>query len=145
VGDSWLSVTKIIGLAMVPVYVAAALSFGLLFTAMVSSATFQSGTTQKSDYIEIKDNTITMFGTEFTVVGTPVGPTPVADLKKLGGGFIGQLVMQMAALGILWFAVMAALKSSEVTAEAAKPVSEFGGQIGGLIKSLPKYAPIIPT
>lgn len=51
----------------------------------------------------------------------------------------------MAALCILWFAVMAALKGSEITKEAAAPIESFGNDIGSLMKSLPKYAPIIPT
>ena len=51
----------------------------------------------------------------------------------------------MAALCILWFAVMAALKGSEVTKEAAAPIESFGKDIGSVIKSLPKYAPVIPT
>lgn len=40
---------------------------------------------------------------------------------------------------------MAALKGSEVTKEAAEPIASFGADIGKLMQSLPKYAPIIPT
>ncbi len=36
-GDKWLSIGNIIGLAMVPVYVAGALAFGLVFTSAVST------------------------------------------------------------------------------------------------------------
>ena len=58
---------------------------------------------------------------------------------------IGKLIIQIAGLVILWFAVMAALKSNEVTKEASEPIASFGDQIGGLLKKLPQYAPIIPT
>lgn len=147
-GDKWLSVTHIIGLALVPVYVAAALSFGLIFTSMVTTTKFDG---IASDYVKIdagatKEKTVmTVFGTEYTVKGTPVGTQTYKDGKTIGGGFIGQIVMQFAALGVLWFAVMAALKGSEITKEAAAPIEKFGGEIGSLIQSLPKYAPIIPT
>ena len=53
--------------------------------------------------------------------------------------------MQIAGLAILWFAVMAALKSNEVTKEASEPIAKFGNDIGGILKKLPQYAPIIPT
>lgn len=48
-GDKWLSVSSIIGLAMVPVYVAAALSFGLIFTSAVTT-TKLAGT--ESNYVK---------------------------------------------------------------------------------------------
>lgn len=148
-GDSWLSVSSIVGLAMVPVYVAAALSFGLIFTSAVTTTTFDGSsesTYMKVDNSSTPDNQImTIFGTKYTVKGTPVGTTLGKDAKSLGGGFIGQLAMQIVALCVLWFAVMAALKGSEVTKSAAEPISKFGGEIAGLVQSLPKYAPIIPT
>jgi hypothetical protein len=55
------------------------------------------------------------------------------------------LIIYFLALAVLWIAVTAAINSSEITKEAAQPVAEFGNQIGGIIKKLPQYAPIIPT
>lgn len=147
-GDSWLSVTNIISLAMVPVYVAAALSFGLIFTSLVTTTTFQG--VKESPYISTEGSTekvqkIVAFGTTYNVTGVPVGTSTYKDAKAVGGGFIGQLIMQIAALCILWFAVTAALKGSEITKQAAAPIENFGNEIGKLTMSLPKYAPIIPT
>jgi hypothetical protein len=146
-GDDWLSVGSIIGLAMVPVYVAAALSLGLVF---ISAASSTDLTVKKSDYVTEVTMTpekqeITVLGTKFIVLGTPVWANTATDIKTLGGGFIGGLLIKIAALCILWFAVMAALKGSKITQEAAEPISKFGGEIGGLLKKLPQYAPIIPT
>lgn len=53
--------------------------------------------------------------------------------------------MYFIALAILWLAVQGAINSNEITKEAAQPVADFGNQIGGIIKKLPQYAPIIPT
>jgi hypothetical protein len=146
-GDDWLSVGSIIGLAMVPVYVAAALSLGLVF---ISAASSTDLTVKKSDYVTEVSMTpekqeITVLGTKFTVLGTPVWANTAADIKTLGGGFIGGLLIKIAALCILWFAVMSALKGSKITQEAAEPISKFGGEIWSLLKKLPQYAPVIPT
>ena len=81
-GDKWLSVSSIIGLAMVPVYVAAALSFGLIFTSAVTKTNF---TEIKSDYVDTTGGTLKIFGTEFKVIGSPVGPKFYEDDKALGG------------------------------------------------------------
>ncbi len=40
---------------------------------------------------------------------------------------------------------MAALKSSDITKEASEPIAKFGSDIGGILKKLPQYAPVIPT
>lgn len=73
-GDDWLSVGKIIGLAMVPVYVAAALSLGLVF---ISAASSTNLTVRESSYVtDVKmtaeKQELTVLGTKFTVLGTPV-------------------------------------------------------------------------
>jgi hypothetical protein len=81
-GDKWLSVSSIIGLAMVPVYVAAALSFGLIFTSAVTKTNF---TAIKSDHVKTGSGTITMFDTEFKVIGNPVGPKFYEDATTVGG------------------------------------------------------------
>ncbi len=69
----------------------------------------------------------------------------MGDATTFAGGFLGKLIINIIALGVLWFAVMAALKGSEITKEAAAPIASFGEEIGKLAKKLPQYAPIIPT
>lgn len=65
--------------------------------------------------------------------------------KHFGLSAIGQLMINVLGLIVLWIAVMAALKSNKITEEAVKPVAEFGESIGKLMKSIPKMIPIIPT
>jgi hypothetical protein len=48
-------------------------------------------------------------------------------------------------IGMLWIAVMAALRQSEITKAAVEPIAQFGNQVGKLAAQAPMYAPIIPT
>lgn len=50
--------------------------------------------------------------------------------------------MQILGIVVLWMAVMVALKSNEITAEAVKPISDFGSSMGKLAMDMPKYVPI---
>jgi hypothetical protein len=146
--DSWLSVWKIIGLAMVPVYVAAALSLGLVFISALSSTNLTVTPSEYVKNVDFKDPSnqkMTVLWTEYIFKWSPVGASYAKDAATLWGGVIGGFLIKIAALCILWFAVMAALKWSDITKEAAEPISKFGGEIGGLLKKLPQYAPIIPT
>ena len=67
---------------MVPVYVGAALSFGLIFT---SAGTVTNFTNLKSDYVDTTPDTMTIFGTTFKVTGNPVGPKFIGDKQAMGG------------------------------------------------------------
>lgn len=68
--------------------------------------------------------------------------TTGAAAVKLGATAIGKIVVSILAIVVLWMAVMVALKSSEITAEAVKPIAEFGGSMGKLALDMPKYMPI---
>ena len=96
-GDKWLTIPNIIGLAMVPVYVAAALAFGLVFLSAIKN-TALTGT--ESSYVKVENTdgkqTIDAFGTKYTIVGKPVGTAVKDDAIGLGGGFIGTLIIQIA-------------------------------------------------
>jgi hypothetical protein len=144
-GEKWLSVPKIISLAMVPVYVSAALAFWLVF---ISAIWWAKMPTSEGAVVKIDKNTMTAFGTEYEVKWTPLwsgnNVNGSAD-TSLSGNVFWQLIIYFLALAVLWIAVTAAINSSEITKEAAQPVAEFGNQIGGIIKKLPQYAPIIPT
>ncbi len=83
---------------MVPVYVAAALAFGLVFLSAIKNTTL-TGT--ESSYVTIKDSkpdrqTMTIFGTDYEIIGKPVGTNFVSGASNLGSGFIGTLVIQIA-------------------------------------------------
>ncbi len=85
------------------------------------------------------------------VTGVPIGQvaqgaTSATGMAAQGAGLaasaIGKIIVDVLALIVLWMAVMAALKSNEITKQAVDPIAQFGSSIGGLIKDLPKHVPI---
>lgn len=52
------------------------------------------------------------------------------------------MIIEILSIIVLWMAVMVALKSSEITAEAVKPIADFGSSMGKLAMDMPKYMPI---
>ena len=122
------SIKEFIALAMVPVYVSAALAFGLVFI-MVA----WSGINQNSD----KENTIEAWGFSLTLIGV------LWDSED--GSTIWQLIVQVFWIVILWIAVMAALRSSETTRAVVEPIAAFWKSVWELAAKAPTYAPIIPT
>ncbi|MDD4151145.1 MAG: hypothetical protein PHR68_00865 [Candidatus Gracilibacteria bacterium] len=138
-----------LGLAMVPVYVALALSFGLLFS-FVATQGLSNGV-QSTGGNELKDNKITIAGSTLTISGSflssnsgDTGKNVVGGILSGGAGAVSQLVINLIALAILWMSVMAALKSSDITASVVQPIAAFGESIGKTAMKLPQYAPIFP-
>ncbi len=161
--DSWFmewkfSFTELIALTLVPVYVAASLSFWLLFlfvawqwlsgdTSMHSSI-FNISSDDKTSKIELlwwSDWNWITFEMEWTFANSW---TP--DLNKVNTLFdsfkwwIWSIVMQLFALVILWISVMASMNQSKITWEIIKPFVEFWDAVWWLIKKSPTFAPIIP-
>jgi hypothetical protein len=145
-----------VSLAMVPVYAAAALGFGLLFLKMVESApiiaensSFFSDATGNESTTTFKMGGKEKF-VEIEVQGLPTGISEGAAKTgnvagkgvALAGSAIGKIIVDVLGLVVLWLAVMAALNSSEITKQAVSPISEFGASMGKLIKSLPQHTPI---
>ncbi len=154
---------------MVPVYTSAALVFGLIFILLArayapASDTGGSMAGKSSGIItihacEAKDGgekesldqcqVIQLADTKLTIRGMPVGfgigNEGAKDVANLAMGFFGSLFLNILVLIVLWVAVMAALKSNDITSSAVQPIADFGDQIGKLMKDLPKYAPIIPV
>lgn len=52
------------------------------------------------------------------------------------------MIIEILSIIVLWMAVMAALKSSDITKEAVAPISDFGSSIGKMAMNMPKYMPI---
>lgn len=150
------SVGKLISLALVPVYVSAALAFGLVFISMARNLTIDVSNGQPNKGIvelnkcegqgcqsmKLGDMTIEMKGIPAGIGG---GNILLEDAKNLGFGLMGYLIINLLALAVLWMSVMAALRSNEVTKGAVDPIAKFGDSIGELMKSMPKYVPIIPA
>lgn len=130
-GEAKFSVSEFISLAMVPVYVSAALSFGLVFL-FVASQWIQETWNGSADV-----NTLDLWGFKISIFWEQGnGKTEKSTLARL--------IIQLFGLAMLWIAVMAALKQSETTKKITAPIAQFWGQVGSLVASAPMYAPIIP-
>lgn len=150
------TVKEFISLALVPVYVSAALAFGLMFLWLVMGTTSQWTTWTdgklKSDVVDItttKSTTTFAFwnadqGIKFTTIGllTPEVKSWTSKALDLGKWVIGTIIMNILALVILWMAVMAALGASKITEAAVAPIKWFGDEIGKLAMKAPQYIPI---
>jgi len=150
----WQWITKnfnlhdFISLAFVPVYVAWALTFWLIFL-HTAGKWFSSQWAKVDSLVKIEWNTLKVWNNTFTA-----GPIKtVGDIGKeiKGGALFGwftwpiwAMILEMLGLAVLWVAVMATLKRSKVTANITSPISEFWDQIGRLISKAPTYAPILP-
>jgi len=139
-----------ISLALVPVYVSAALSFGLLFI-MVSSHGMQ-------DWNFLSKCSWEPFNIQWEKAQS-------AECMKIGWFTFGikwahswntswswdfswafwKLIMELFGIVILWIAIMTALKQSEITNKITQPIQEFWWNVWNLIAKSPMYAPIIPT
>ena len=142
-----LTVKEFISLAMVPVYVSAALSFGLMFLSLVmnpanywstdSIAKIKSDTKGEQSFKLWWEN-----GVMLTTKGDPNLMDWLNGAFQTGQGLIGSVIMGFLALAILWMAVMAALGSSKITEAAVAPIKWFGDEIGKLAMKAPQYIPI---
>ncbi|MBW7955032.1 hypothetical protein H3C61_04440 [Candidatus Gracilibacteria bacterium] len=150
IGGGKFSLTEFISLAMVPVYVSAALAFGLLFIFSAGNAMKNSSTTPQSGgkpIIEDGGKVINFGGFSYTLKGAVNDGGTKEQIKKLIGGFqgtFGTLILQVFGLAILWMAVMAAINQSKITQTVADPFKQFGDSIGSLAMKAPTYAPILP-
>lgn len=171
--DGKFSISQFLWLAMVPVYVSAALGFGLLFI-FVAWQNFESTETD-SLVIEFRDDRSNL-DSSWTYVWPENGEVtksyitlfPNADwwwynvsyewgnmwgiaLWDLDGllGWLKwtfwSLLLQLFGLWILWVAVISAANWSKVTQQVVQPFADFWKSIGDLVMKSPTYAPIIPT
>ncbi len=122
---------EFIALAFVPVYVAAALAFGLTFILVASTGLKE--TTSEDDM-----DTLNAWGFSISIVGAHWdGEEEVSVIWKL--------IVELFGVVILWIAVMAALKQSATTKAIIEPIVSFWESVGKLAAASPTYAPIIPT
>lgn len=133
-------IKEFISLAFVPVYVSAALAFGLLF---IFAAAHSLTSNNNSTWRQILNwESLTFGGFTYTFEGWgPVGAQAKEGLGKLIGdakGTVGTLMLQVLGLAILYMALMAALKQSSITASVLDPFEK----IWGLIAKSPLYMPI---
>ena len=116
---------------MVPVYVSAALSFGLVFVLVASEGIKQNAMDGKGERIEVGGFSLEIKGAHGS------GKTEASPIAKM--------MIQIFGVVILWIAVMAALKQSQTTEQITEPIRAFGNSVGEIAMKAPTYAPIIPS
>lgn len=143
-----LSIKEFISLAMVPVYVSAALAFGLMFLSLVMNKDGYGKVGMVAKIESTKQSGQQKFqiggekGMTLTTIGDPNTMDTLDASFGTGQGLIGSVIMGFLAIVILWMAVMAALGASKITEAAVKPIADMGNQVGSLAKSAPQYIPI---
>lgn len=151
------NIKQFISLALVPVFAMLALTFGLLFMYIVWTW-MTSWNKDKIDNVSIKDewgkSIITIWWQSndwkdwfnLSIIGSPANPQNITDFWKSiwndALGVIWTLIMKIFGIVVLWWAVMAALRSNEITKAIVEPLHAFGNQVWGLVTKAPQYAPI---
>ena len=123
------SIKEFVSLALVPVYVSAALAFWLVFILVAWSGI--------EKWQEESKNTLEAWGFSITIIW--------AFAETSEKSVIWKLIVKIFWLVILWLAVMAALRSSETTRAVVEPIAAFWKSVWELAAKAPTYAPIIPT
>lgn len=161
--DGKFSISEFISLAMVPVYVSAALAFWLVFIFVAGTSFSEKG--DSSGFIDFKEVTSEDYksstwstftaeagkGTRITVLWkfqldmygdiSTSGSQTDGLFEVMKSGF-WTLLMQLFGLAVLWVAVMTAINQSKITQAVVEPIAGFGKQVGGLIQKAPQYAPV---
>lgn len=156
---------QFVSLAMVPVYTMLALTFWLLFIFvvwqwMVSGNTSNSFSWLKSVKIDSNDetntSTLTIWSSEkedekfkLTIKWAAANEdniTKIWERVKTEWNWwlwvIWTLIMKIFGIVILWWAVMAALRSNDVTKAVVEPLHAFGTQVWQLAAKSPQYMPV---
>lgn len=124
------SIKEFISLALVPVYVSAALAFGLVFI-LVASTWLEREVLPEDETMQIGWFSLTLTGAHGD------GEVEVSIIWKL--------IVEIFGVVILWIAVMAALGASNTTKNIVEPIQQFWNSVWELAMKAPTYAPIIPN
>jgi len=129
--ESKFTPKEFIALAFVPVYVAAALAFGLTFIMVASEGIKQNASTDDMDTLNAGWFSLSIIWAHGS------GPEEVSVIWKL--------IVELFGVVILWIAVIAALNTSATTKAIIAPITAFWASVWKLAAAAPTYAPIIPT
>lgn len=136
VWETKFSIKGFVDLALVPVYVSAALSFWLVFLFIASNGMVTSGA--------LTDGRLEVWWTWIQFEWEFWDTQKDWALFAWGWSAIGKMIVEIFWIVILWIAVMAALRSSETTRAVVEPIAAFGKSVWELAAKAPTYAPIIP-
>ena len=134
---------EFIALTLTPVYAMLALSFWIFFI-FVSWKWMTWVTTD----LTVKDKEVKIWDFTLTVEWAVSNDLSVTDFLKTIWDWalwvIWALILKIFWIVVLWWAVMAALKQSQITQEIIMPISEFGKNVWELATKIPQYTPILP-
>jgi len=138
------SLKEFINLALVPVYVSAALSFGLIFIFIVSDWMTWAGNWNSTLGLSDSWVTINIWVLKYSINGSILSSAKewTESLMWKLKWWSGTLIMSLMWIAILWMSVMAALKSSTITWNIVEPIAWFWKSIWELAMKSPQYAPI---
>lgn len=133
--ETWekFNIKEFISLALVPVYVSAALAFGLVFI-LVAAKWITLQNPDEPDTLSAGGFTLTMIWAQWW-----------SESGVESGSVIWKLIVQIFWVVILWISVMAALWASKTTKTIVEPIAAFWKSVWDLAAKAPTYAPIIPT
>lgn len=140
---------QFISLAFVPVFAMLALSFWLLFLYVVwnwmtttdktASAGIPTTINITKDSFKINEITLTLSWS----VSTDQSITSfMQEIWNKWLWVIWSLILKIFGIVVLWWAVMAALRTNEITKAVVEPLYQFGSKVWELATKSPQYAPI---
>ena len=146
---SKFNVKEFIALAMVPVYTMLALSFWLVFIYTVWQGL---STPAKTDTdIAIKWNTLSIWKSKLEIIWA-YSNTTWEDItwfldaiqKEWKGGLwvIWTLILKIFGIVVLWWTIMAAMRTSDITKAITEPIHSFGTKVWWIMASAPGNIPI---
>ena len=134
---------EFIALTLTPVYAMLALSFWIFFI-FVSWKWMTWVTTD----LTVKDKEVKIWDFTLTVEWAVSHDLSVTDFLKTIWDWalwvIWALILKIFWIVVLWGAVMAALKQSQITWEIIEPISAFGRSVWELATKIPQFTPILP-
>lgn len=144
------NIKEFVSLALVPVYTMLALSFWLVFMYTVRQGLTKTWDTWSSEIkINNDKNGINIwwddwFNLEIVwAVATEGSVTKTMEqIWWWALWIVWTLIMKLLWIVVLWWAVMAALKTSEITKAIAAPIASFWENIWKIAQQLPQNAPI---
>lgn len=138
---------QFISLAFVPVFTMLALSFWLLFLFVIWNwMTIPPTWTNPVSNISIDKNTFKINEISLTISWSLSSDWWFTDFMKKMWNWalwvIWSLILKIFWLVVLWWAVMAALRTNDITKAVVEPLYQFGTKVWELATKAPQYAPI---
>ena len=134
---------EFIALTLTPVYAMLALSFWIFF--IFVSWKWMTWTTPD---LTVDNDKVKVWQFTLTVKWAVSNDLSVTDFLKVVWNWalwvIWSLILKIFWIVVLWWAVMAALKQSQITWEIIEPISAFGRSVWELATKIPQFTPILP-